>query len=106
MAASQSIDIAETGTVISSGPLSSPKRARPRSHLYPPYPVPEVGANIPTMNCGRSVDAKRLQLRILWIVAARPHALWACAESFIRGLATHATTDGTCACSVGALGMG
>lgn len=49
------------GGVVKLGPLSSPLGARPRSQLgIPQYPVQEVGADIPTMICGCSVDANRL----------------------------------------------
>ena len=54
----------DVGVVVISGPLSSPRERGP--DLFPiPIPVPEVGADIPTVICGRSVDAKQLLLRIL-----------------------------------------
>ena len=50
------------GATLKSGPLST---LRERGPDLTPSPIDEFEANICTMNYGRSVDAKRLQLRIL-----------------------------------------
>ena len=42
-----------------SGPLSSPRERGP--DLFPVPNIPEVGADIPTMICGRSVDTKQFR---------------------------------------------
>ena len=52
----------DVGVVVISGPLSSPRERGP--DLFPVPTIPEVGADIPTMICGRSVDAKQLRLQI------------------------------------------
>jgi hypothetical protein len=65
------------------GPLSSPRERGP-DPIVPQPPYPEVGADIPTINCGRSVDAKRLLLRIYVIVAVRPHASRAAEARMLR----------------------
>ena len=54
----------ETGVVVISGPLSSPRERGP--DLKPrPHKAPRSGSAISTMICGRSVDAKQLRLRIV-----------------------------------------
>src|SRR5262245_15132426 len=50
----------ETGMEVRSGPLSIPKRARPRSHPVPTTKAPEVGAVLFTIVRSRSASAKRV----------------------------------------------
>ena len=56
-AQSRSIDDCEDWDSSKVGPLSSPRERGPDFNLvFPRYPVPEVGADIPTMICGCSRD--------------------------------------------------